>query len=458
MVRLREEPANAQQSHEVARACGRIGEHCCLSNAAAIGHTGVMKHDLLEQAHPDLWEDALRYPFGLHAVSVLGEANPLLILKATQQFLLTARMNKGFKIYVVPLETEVGPTVGLLSAFFDDADNPLTLWTPLAEGVDSFMIVWTLMRSTITVRLFDEHNRELLGYLANVERPLLSQVRLEQSVFRVMTHDLAHHMHEQATLWFITRTDSDDLDAISVNFDQPLYEENRRYIDDRPDLFKFKGAGSLVEVRLDKLEPGQFQEIDIIFLLQKLFKPEQIFHSPKRPNNFKEIADIIILTEQVCLVIQAKDSPNTEVQLANTLDRKRSAAQNHLKKACKQLARSVAHLRQNRPLTMRMDYGDEVVEIGERPVLCLAIVRELFPADYSEYSEHLYELHKKTYLPCIGIDYGELIQYMTFCDSEESFITAYFQVFDKALEGNGFPRLRFGVNDLFDEDGIFRFN
>jgi hypothetical protein len=87
----------------------------------------------------------------------------------------------------------------------------------------------------------------------------------------------------------------------------------------------------------------------------------------------------------------------------------------------------------------------------------LTVVREPFLHDYPEYSDRLYELHDDIGPPCIALDYGELVQHTTFCNSEDAFVGTYFEVLNKALERNGFPRLRFGVRDLFDQDGRFRF-
>jgi hypothetical protein len=416
-----------------------------------------MTSPFLRDTDQALWAEALSYPFGIHVVYPAGSSTPLLVVKLTQQYLLTARMNRGFKIYVVPVDTPSGSTAGLFTAFFEDDDEPLTVWTPLSDDDHTANVLSALKTTRWTVRLFDEHDRELLGYEATVEIPLLARVRLEHVKLLELTHDLDHHMREQGELWFGLRGAQDDQEAISVNFGRPLYEENRRYKDDRPDLFKFNGAKGLAEVRLEKEEPMQFQEIDIILLLQRVFKPENIYHSPRRHNDNEEITDVIVLTDKLCLLVEAKDSPNTERQLGNKLDRKRATTKKHLNKACNQLSGAIGYLDRTRPLIMRMPEGDVVIDVGKRNVLSLAVVRELFLPDYPEYSERLYELHDDIGLPCIALDYGELVQYTTFCNSEDAFVGAYFEVFDKALERKGFPRLRFGVRDLLNEDGSFRF-
>jgi hypothetical protein len=418
----------------------------------------AMTSPLLRDTDPTLWAEALNYPYGIHVVYPAASSTPLLVVKLTQQYLLTARMNRGFKIYVVPVDTPEGSTIGLLTAFFEDADEPLTVWTPLSPDDDpTDNILSVLKTKRLTVRLFDEHDRELLGYEATIDLPLVPRVRLEHVKLLEFTHDLAHLMHEQGEHWFGARVAQDDQEAISINFVRPLYEENRRYKDDRPDLFKFNGAKGLADVRLEKDEPGQFQEIDIVLLLQRVFKPESIYRSPRRNYDNEEITDVIVITDKLCLLVEAKDSPNTERQLGNRLDRKRATTKKHLNKACNQLSGAIGYLDRTRPLIMRMPEGDVVIDLGKRNVLSLAVVRELFLPDYPEYSEQLYELHDDIGIPCAALDYGELVQYTTICNSEDAFVGAYFEVFNKALERKGFPRLRFGVRDLFDEDGDFRF-
>lgn len=98
------------------------------------------------------------------------------------------------------------------------------------------------------------------------------------------------------------------------------------------------------------------------------------------------------------------------------------------------------------------------LNLDRRPVLSLVVTRELFLWEYDAYSQALLALHADMGLPCIAVDYQELIQYCTFCPSEAEFLEAYFQVFDVALERGQFPRLRFGVNDLHDAEGNFRFS
>jgi hypothetical protein len=374
-------------------------------------------------------------------------------------FLLTARMNAGFQIHVAPVEHEGLSTVGLLSVFRDDSYLPLMAWTPLFLEPESRAIIGTLLASTpLTVRLVDEHDRELAAYEAEVEVPLESRIRLELATLLPIGHARAHALHESAQTWFHEHGDRGVPGAIKVSLKAPLYADRRQYRDDRPELFRFHGSKGFAEVSLDRVEPGQFQELDIILLLQRVFGPDQIFHAPLRVYDKEEICDVLVLTDDLCLVVQAKDSPNTEGTLGRSLERKLRKAQSQLEEGCKQVSGAIGYFDRVRPLRFLIEGREVTLDLGQRHVLSLVITRELFLWDYGAYSKTLLALHQDIGLPCIALDYQELIQYCTFCPSEAEFLCAYFQVFDVALEEQFFPRLRFGFNDLHDADGNFRFS
>jgi hypothetical protein len=101
--------------------------------------------------------------------------------------LLAAKMNKGFKVYVVPLNVSGIVTVGLISAFFEDPESPLTVWTPLANEPATKGLIAALLSGELKVHLFDEH--ELLGYAASVDVPLKARMLLEHAKL----HDRSHH-------------------------------------------------------------------------------------------------------------------------------------------------------------------------------------------------------------------------------------------------------------------------
>lgn len=407
--------------------------------------------------YPKLWEAAVRYPAGLSVLAVPGEIRPTLLVKLPHQFLLTARMRRGFKVYVIPIQLESISTIGLMSAFMDDEDSPLTVWTSLGADPDSQALLRAFKFGYVNIRMVDEHGREILAYEATVEIPLESRVRMDIAKFYEVTHDLDHAMSEFAAVWFGVRVPEDDRQAILVDFGVPMYAEDRQFKDERPELFRFHGSAGFTEVSLVKLEPGQFQEIDIILLLQRIFSPEQIYHSPRRVNDGEEICDVLVIADKFCLIVQAKDSPNTEWMLAKPLDRKRAKAKSQLHEGCKQVAGAIGYFRRVRPLRFTIDGRELEIDIGNRDILSLVIVRERFDYDFDDYSTRLMSLYRKVDLPCLGMGYGELIQLCTYCDGPDGLRSAYMQIFYEALNTGIFKRMRFGIRDLFNAAGEFRF-
>ena len=55
----------------------------------------------------------------------------ILIVKTMREIAATARLRKFFRFYLVPLRAGDVDTFGLISAFFDDYDEPLVIRTPL---------------------------------------------------------------------------------------------------------------------------------------------------------------------------------------------------------------------------------------------------------------------------------------------------------------------------------------
>ncbi|WP_215407518.1 hypothetical protein [Janthinobacterium sp. JC611] len=407
--------------------------------------------------YPEIVDEVLSMPGGIHGFQMKDEPVPFFIVKMLHQYLLTAKMNSGFKVYVIPLKVSGMATVGLMTAFFDDPDNPLTIWTALADDRASKEIVAALLSGNLRVYLFDEHNREFLGYAASVEVPVKTRELLGGSGFYVLSHQIIHELTNDAATWFGIRSNLDDADAISINFDEPLYPDAVDVIDARRVNYAFHGAKGFGHTTLIKTEPGQFQEIDIILSLQRIFSPSQIYHAPKRVYDKEEIADIIVITDEVCIIIQAKDSPNTEKMLRNSLDRKRLKAIKQIKEGVSQASGAIGYLDKIQPLKMIIDDEEITIDLAKRSILSLVIVRELFNDSFEEYSKSLFELFDKINLPCVALDYAELNRYTSYCEDANEFVNAYFEVFNFALDNGIFPRLRFGKNDLFKRDGAFKF-
>lgn len=403
---------------------------------------------MLSIEHPEVCQEALQFPGGIHCVRLQGEGMPRLILKLPVSYLLPMKLNRGFRIYVVPVEVAEIASAGLMCAFDDDGDSPLTTWRMLARDQETLDLLHALSRQEVLVHLFDEHNRELAGYLATVDAPLMARVRLEHIKYLDLDHETLHAAHEEATIWFGLRQPADDSDALRIAFKTALFPDDLILVDARPEMYRFHGGTGHGFTSLERPEPGLPQELDIVLLLQRVFRADQIYHAPRRHYDNEEIADVLVVTDDVCLVIQAKDSPNTAQTLQRSLERKRATIKKQLREALGQVIGAVNYIDRTRPLRMRVENREIEIDVAQRNVLSLVVMRELFLNDYDTYSQLLFEAFERLSLPCLALDYGELHTYTTFCPEEAKFIGAYFEVFNFAMAHGVFPRLRFGANDV----------
>ena len=403
---------------------------------------------MLSVEKPQLCQEILRFPGGIHCVCLNNESLPRVILKLPANFLLPIKVNNGFNIYVTPVELSGEASLGLMCAFFEDADSPLVSWRLLDSSDETQDLLYALTKHEALVHLFDDQNRELLGYRAGIDVPLMAKARLDHVKYPIFTHENVHSAHEQAMSWFGLRNEQDDAEAIQIRFKESLFPDDLAILDMRPDRYQYHGSKGYGFTSLERTDPGRHQEVDIINLLQRVFRSNQIYHAPKRHYDNEEIADVIVITDTSCLIVQAKDSPNTVQTLNRTLERKRRVSAHMLNSALNQLSGAINYIDKTRPLRMLVENKEVSIDLSNRNVLSLAVVRELFVDMYDEYSNALFNFFDQINLPCIALDYAELHSYTTFCKSEEAFLGAYFQVFDNARQLKTFPRLRFGVNDV----------
>ena len=124
------------------------------------------RESMLTVSQPQILREILPYlPVGLLPTRVRGRPLPLLILKCTKEMILTAKLRRGFRFYLAPVDLDGLQTYGLITAFFDDHDQPLTLRTPLFDEKPLGHAFFGILASDqFDAHFFDEQNRELLGY------------------------------------------------------------------------------------------------------------------------------------------------------------------------------------------------------------------------------------------------------------------------------------------------------
>lgn len=395
---------------------------------------------IIEELSPGLWP-----------ISFRDESRPNLIIKTTKEMLLAAKVNGGFKIYVIPLVLADRPTVGLMSAFFDDEDEPLVIFTPLFKEENIDRLIGTLLQSPVDIHFFDEHDRELLGYTCKVEIPSIAKDRLANASLISFNLSLARLAHDQLQSSFGARSHVDDLDAISVLFTESLIPEDLVILDARPEGNDFQGSAPFSFSHLEREEPGAFQERDIARLLGRLFAPTHIYMNPLRITDNEEFADLLLITDSEIIILQAKDSPNTEAVLRNTIQRKRLTARKALTKAINQTKGAVRYLRSMSPLKITVSGERVEIDITNHRLRALIVLKELFNDEYSIYSPPILDLSRETGVPCIALDYGELQMY-TQLRSQSHFFEAFDVVYSHGSKTGEFPKLRIWLTN--DEEHL----
>ena len=374
--------------------------------------------------YPEVLQTLVDLPTGLLPMRSVGSSRMILIAKTLREFAATAQLRKSFRIYLVPLRAGDVHTYGLISAFFDDHDEPLTISTLLFDEEESHEIFRVLSSDSFDMFFFDEHNRELIGFRA--ENPDAACFRSLANTIRLVpgTLEIARQFHDDMMFWFGARSTADDSAALRIN------------------LFETQLADNLYQ---QSQTPGEFNERDIEIGLHRVFSGDQIYRNPMRARDGREFVDVLVATEKTVLLIQAKDSPITEATLSRIIDRKEATTEAHVKKAAAQLKGSINHLRSGSSVQIMTDGQHWDVSIPDREVFGLVIVKELFDPERSACSGLVISVSEETNIPCLLLDYREFHELTFFRPTEESFVGTLREFFSAACEHGLFPRSRFGL-------------
>ena len=379
---------------------------------------------MLTIANPEVLHTLNDLPGGLFPTRNVGASRITLIVKSMREIAVTAQLRRFFRFYLIPLRAGDVDTRGLLTAFFDDHDEPLAIRTLLFDEEFTREVFKVLSSDSFDVHFFDENNRELLGFRA--ENPDATRFRSIANRIRFVpaTLDLARQFHDDMPIRFGARTAAEDDAAFTINLVETLFHHN---------------------LHLRSQNPGDFQERDIAMGLHRPFSGEQVYRNPVRADNGREFVDVLVATEKTVLLIQAKDSPDTESTLNRRIDRKRATAAAHIKKAAAQLKGSINRLRSDSSIEIISDGQRCDVSMSGREVFGLVIVKELFDPDRSACSPIVLTVYEESRIPCLLLDYLEFQQLRFFRRTEESFVATLSEIFSVAYEHGVFPRNRFGL-------------
>ena len=352
-----------------------------------------------------------------------SDSRIILIVKAQREMAQTARLRGGFSFYWVPVHVGDVATYGLVTAFFDDSDEPLVIRTPLDEEIArDFLLL--LSSDSFYVHFFDELGRELLGFRA--ENPNAHRFRAVSNTMRFTSLTLARarQVLDDLQIWFGARSPSDDATAFTIHLRERLLPDN------------------LAE---HVANPGDLNEPDIATALHRPFGGAHVFKNPIRADNGREFVDVLVATTKTLLLIQAKDSPSTESGLTRKIVRKRATAAKHVRRATAQLKGSINHLRSGQSIEIITEGKRRRVSMSGRDVFGLVIVKELFDPDRPDCSPLVLAVFDETGTPCLLLDHTEFQQLTFFQPTEDGCVEALENIFSVAHKDGVFPRSRFGL-------------
>ena len=140
------------------------------------------------------------------------------------------------------------------------------------------------------------------------------------------------------------------------------------------------------------------------------------------------------------LFIQAKDSPNTEDTLRRSIEKKRKTIRGHIMKATGQMRWALTYAREHGGVTILLNENPEKIQLGNRQIVGLVMVKELFDDDYSACSAPVLSLVRELELPISLLDYPQLHVLTQNLTTPTSFINGLYNALDMALEHKQFPK------------------
>lgn len=233
-----------------------------------------------------------------------------------------------------------------------------------------------------------------------------------------------------------------------IDFKEPLFDDHFFIQDARPDVNSYHGRKTVMYTVLERTNPGELNELDITTALLRTFRSDQIYLNPTRPDNGREFVDVLVSTPENLLLIQAKDTPNTQQVLDHPMRRKKAATLRHLRKAAKQLCGAISYAQTSVPLQVMTDGVLHDVSVRDRNLIGIIVVEELFSDEFSVYSPVVLDAFAQTGVPCFVMDYPELNDWTWNRRTEASFMDTLDLVLTVALDKGEFPRIRFWPDEL----------
>jgi len=397
---------------------------------------------LLSAQHPEFLRHLSTLGYGLQPIFFRREGRYALVIKASKEMILTARINGGFKVYLLDDPTLFASHLGFITAFFDDHDEPLVLKSPQFAGDDLLKdLTGLLSQPEFDVFFFDEHDRELMGVRVHNNDAARFRSEIGQATFASFDRAELPSIIERLDRRFSTRDAQDDARAFTLTLGERLYPDNCYFIDGREEFYRFRRAeDSIAATTLERDKAGPYQERDIAVMLSRVFDGESIYLNPIRADTGRELTDVLVVTDGIMMFVQAKDSPNNEASLRRTVDRKRTTIRGHVEKAAKQLGGAISYGKAAGDIVIRDGSGSVSVPVGNRQLLGMVVVREMFDDDYDACSAPVLEAIEEMRTPAVLLDYASLHVIAQAFRTPGRFLDALGDIFEMAMKNRRFPK------------------
>lgn len=384
-------------------------------------------------------------PLGLFPIQESYVAPLCLVVKANKEMILTAKTKCEFAFYLAPVVLDGRKTYGIVTAFFDDPDEPLTITTPLFDDEFAEDILHLLSSRVFDVHFFTEDSIEVMAWRCLNARSYRVKLLMNMMDLLPGSLDIGRTFIQELDHWFAHRSSSDDSDRVVIR-SQNSINTTQITVDSRLSVNSHHGRKQTsMYAPIERPDPGEQSEQDIVSMLLRVFPGRQVFLSPTRPDDGREFVDVLVSTPRFIVLIQAKDSPNTESTLRRSMARKKATVKSHLRKATAQLRGSLSYIMSGDTIQIICDGSLHDISPAGRLVVGLIIVKELFRDEYDVYSKFAFDLFNETSARCFIMDMMEFHSFTFHCRTEESFFGALRDVFLFAQHHGQFPRSRFGL-------------
>lgn len=408
---------------------------------------------MLNVHHPDILPEIVQMAVGIRAY--VRENESILVIKASARVLLAAKSRKLLKIYFAPIICENVESVCMLTAFPDNHQNPLLIWTPLFFEESTNNIIQALSSENVNIYFVDEKNRPWLSYSAININSKKFRSFAKKLKFPSIDHARSYHAEiiSQATSWFRLSGLRDDRRAFNIILKDTLSPDDIAIIDLRGTANDFYGS-SMRHSELEYKDAGGRQEPDVAEELAVLFGGDNIFLNPLKIPNMEELCDTLVVGQQANYFFQLKSSPNTEKIHEREFRQTRNAIIQHVKKAVQQTRDCIEYLINgiSFEISLKIDRKFRAfIPQKCRNMIFIIVTHEAIFDDLGFYAEPIIELAENQKKVICHLSESALYQYLHYSENEDDFFNLILGDFGYLLDKRRIYDQRFSVKLRIEE-------